>query len=614
MKKVALISDGWKRLITYAWVDGIMNYIHRSGEEVCLCQYNCQGNWSKDRLYNHAEYNIYSLPDLKTFDGIILDCNNISDRAELERLIEILRDSRLPVVSIGYDIPDFYYAGIDNRRPIMEMMEHLYERHGCRRFVFAGGPKDNFENTARAEAYLDSLRKYGLTEEDNPVWHGDYDFQTGVRYFEEFMQEEKAFPDVFVCANDNIAAGLCFKAEEYGYNVPRDFKVTGFDNLDKAIYFNPQITTVGQLREDIGGRCMEILMKIWNQETVPKLTYIPTECIFTESCGCPNSGLLNYRDYARNQIITGVEKLKNEERLVELESALASSVSFDEIFIRICEYFKGLECDGFYIAADERLYSAEDNESFPIEGYELERLKAFYTEEGQEGLVQSNAKALLKRVEENGSGNSYMFTPLHFRERAVGFTILKNGRFLYNNPYFYDIIATFLKTMEDLYQKLRLKKAYTKLRDIYNRDQLTGLYNRIAYSEMVGPAYKAYCQVGEKCAVTFSDADYFKEINDNFGHDKGDEILKRIADTLLENTPKDGYVYRFGGDEFVAFFPCTDEKDADAFRKTVTARLAEEGISISMGIAVTNPESGKEFEEYLRIADNDMYERKKSKR
>lgn len=614
MKKVALISDGWKRLITYAWVDGIMNYIHRSGEEICLCQYNCQGNWSKDRLYNHAEYNIYSLPDLKTFDGIILDCNNISDRAELERLIEILRDSQLPVVSIGYDIPDFYYAGIDNRRPIMEMMKHLYERHGCRRFVFAGGPKDNFENTARAEAYLDSLRKYGLTEEDNPVWHGDYDFQTGVRYFEEFMQEEKAFPDVFVCANDNIAAGLCFKAEEYGYNVPRDFKVTGFDNLDKAIYFNPQITTVGQLREDIGGRCMEILMKIWNQETVPKLTYIPTECIFTESCGCPNSGLLNYRDYARNQIITGVEKLKNEERLVELESALASSVSFDEIFIRICEYFKGLECDGFYIAADERLYSAEDNEAFPIEGYELERLKAFYTEEGQEGLVQSNAKTLLKRVEENGSGNSYMFTPLHFRERAVGFTILKNGRFLYNNPYFYDIIATFLKTMEDLYQKLRLKKAYTKLRDIYNRDQLTGLYNRIAYSEMVGPAYKAYCQVGEKCAVTFSDADYFKEINDNYGHDKGDEILKRIADTLLENTPKDGYVYRFGGDEFVAFFPCTDEKDADAFRKTVTARLAEEGISISMGIAVTNPESGKEFEEYLRIADNDMYERKKSKR
>ena len=62
---------------------------------------------------------------------------------------------------------------------------------------------------------------------------------------------------------------------------------------------------------------------------------------------------------------------------------------------------------------------------------------------------------------------------------------------------------------------------------------------------------------------------------------------------LLACTPKDGYVYRFGGDEFVAFFPCDNEKDANVFRETVTARLYEEGIRISMGIAVTNPESGK---------------------
>ena len=156
--------------------------------------------------------------------------------------------------------------------------------------------------------------------------------------------------------------------------------------------------------------------------------------------------------------------------------------------------------------------------------------------------------------------------------------------------------------------------AYTKLRDIYNRDQLTGLYNRIAYSEMVGPAYREYCKIGKRCAVTFSDADYFKEINDTYGHEKGDEILKRIADMLLACTPKDGYVYRFGGDEFVAFFPCDNEKDANVFRETVTAWLYEEGIRISMGIAVTNPESGKGFEEYLRMADDDMYEQKKAKR
>ncbi len=58
MKKVALFSDGWKRLITYAWVDGMMKFISKSDEEICLYQYNCHGNWSRDEKHNHGEYNI----------------------------------------------------------------------------------------------------------------------------------------------------------------------------------------------------------------------------------------------------------------------------------------------------------------------------------------------------------------------------------------------------------------------------------------------------------------------------------------------------------------------------------------------------------------------------
>ncbi len=63
MKRVALFSDGWKRLITYAWVDGMMKFISKCSEEICLYQYNCHGNWSRDGKHNHGEYNIYLLPD-----------------------------------------------------------------------------------------------------------------------------------------------------------------------------------------------------------------------------------------------------------------------------------------------------------------------------------------------------------------------------------------------------------------------------------------------------------------------------------------------------------------------------------------------------------------------
>lgn len=70
MKKIALISDGWRRMITYAWVDGIIRRIRELDEDIALYQYNCYGNWSKDALHNTGEYNIYNLPDLSAFDEL----------------------------------------------------------------------------------------------------------------------------------------------------------------------------------------------------------------------------------------------------------------------------------------------------------------------------------------------------------------------------------------------------------------------------------------------------------------------------------------------------------------------------------------------------------------
>ena len=135
MKKIALISDGWRRMITYAWVDGIIRRIRELDEDIALYQYNCYGNWSKDALHNTGEYNIYNLPDLSAFDGIILDGSNIVDVRQKEKIVERLQNCGVPVLSLDWYINGFYYVGADNRRPIREFMTHLYEVHGCRRFV-----------------------------------------------------------------------------------------------------------------------------------------------------------------------------------------------------------------------------------------------------------------------------------------------------------------------------------------------------------------------------------------------------------------------------------------------------------------------------------------------
>ncbi len=83
---------------------------------------------------------------------------------------------------------------------------------------------------------------------------------------------------------------------------------------------------------------------------------------------------------------------------------------------------------------------------------------------------------------------------------------------------------------------------------------------------------------------------------------------------LSDECPGDGYVYRFGGDEFVAFFPCSDSSDGERFRNNTVARLAGKGIHISMGLAITEPSEKRNFEHYLQEADKNMYEIKNNKK
>ncbi|MCD7708757.1 MAG: GGDEF domain-containing protein [Clostridiales bacterium] len=614
MKKIALISDGWRRLITYAWVDGILNRIRRLGEDIALFQYNSYGNWSKDELHNIGEYNIYNLPKLEEFDGIIFDSSNVIDEDQRSRTIEKLRASGRPVVTIEHDIDGFYYVGANNRMPIVEIVHHLYEEHGCRKFVFAGGPADAYSNKERVKGFRQGLTEVGLDPDEHPVLSGDYDYETGVAYMQKYCDEKLPFPDVFVCANDNIAAGMCAEAENHGYRVPDDFRVTGFDNLDKAMYFRPQITTVWQNRSDIGAMCVETLMRLWDGEKVGSHTFVTAGCIYAESCGCPNTEAVEYREYIRNQIVYGVKKDEDDALLVDLEAEMAKHTDFAEIFNAIVEYFQKLECDGLYIVTDRKLFDADVATVFPQDGYDWDDLVVAdgFDEGGRTSI--KDVDELNRHLDETGSGNAYIFTPMHFREQAIGYIIMKNGRFLYDNPYYYDVHCTIVKAVESQFRQNQLRKAVQRLQDLYNRDPLTGIYNRIAYTDMIRSAFANYTRIGVICALVFVDADDFKSVNDTYGHDYGDHVLKRIASTLDEECPDKGYVCRYGGDEFIGFFPYATPASANHYAETVESKLLKENIKISIGIQLSHGHSEQTVEEVLSLADQNMYEHKQAKK
>ena len=87
MKKIALITNGQARYLTHEWLHGYRRYISDHNSDIDLYIFHCFGNFSQDQSYNVGEYNIFRLPRLSDFDGILLDLALISDHELKEEII-----------------------------------------------------------------------------------------------------------------------------------------------------------------------------------------------------------------------------------------------------------------------------------------------------------------------------------------------------------------------------------------------------------------------------------------------------------------------------------------------------------------------------------------------
>jgi two-component system, cell cycle response regulator len=155
-------------------------------------------------------------------------------------------------------------------------------------------------------------------------------------------------------------------------------------------------------------------------------------------------------------------------------------------------------------------------------------------------------------------------------------------------------------------------------------DQLTGLHNRRYMAGQLGALLKRASRGGEPVAALMVDIDHFKRINDNFGHDVGDEVLQEFAVRLATNVRAVDLPCRFGGEEFVVVMPDTPmeaaQRIAERLRVHVSgapfrvAKGAESlSVTISVGVAVTHGD-GDTADGLLKRADAAVYEAKSSGR
>ena len=187
-----------------------------------------------------------------------------------------------------------------------------------------------------------------------------------------------------------------------------------------------------------------------------------------------------------------------------------------------------------------------------------------------------------------------------------------------------DLAGRYEETMRTLVRSVRISDEYqTKLKqlnqvldDMMRHDYLTGLMNRRAFYDRAKTELSRSRRYGRPVCILMGDVDKFKSINDRYGHDVGDTVLKETAQAFTVCLRDEDLKVRWGGEEFLAFLPETNPEGAlaaaEKLRKYIESTeiwAAGNAIKVTISIGIA-PKGDRDLEEAIKEADSALYEAK----
>lgn len=275
---------------------------------------------------------------------------------------------------------------------------------------------------------------------------------------------------------------------------------------------------------------------------------------------------------------------------------------------------------------------ARDGQS-GIEGFERERPDLILLDIILPGIDGFEVARRIRAMEKPGEWTPIIFLTALTKDEDLERGIEAGGDDYLLKPVSEVVLGAKVRAMQRIIQMRYSLLVLTRKLDSANReltrlsavDGLTGIANRRQFDEALSREWRRCLREREPLALLMVDVDFFKQYNDGYGHQEGDECLKVVAETLRVKLrrPAD-IVARYGGEEFAAILPDTGLEGAmlvaEAMRSAVQALgLPHEGsafgvVTVSIGVAAFVPQLAEGMPRLLSAADWALYEAKRQGR
>lgn len=627
--KIAVLMGGLRFDSQRRIISGILEKAAMDGTDCFI--FTCDAWTFSSSYYSQGETAIFSLPDFRQYDGVIIHGDTVYDKSVMDRVITSVKNAGVPCVSLNVKYPGMLYVGMENELGIYEIVKHMIEVHKVKEFAFISGPEENRDAEGRMNAFKHALRDHNIKVDNKYIYHGDYHPESGKDAVKYFYNMKGKFPKAIVAANDEMAVGAYYELQNLGYEVPGQVLLSGYDYAYVGRNHSPKITSVKRPEAELGRQAYQKLRNFIDgkEDDIEELTCTP---VFSESCGCVDQNTEDEVEFRKRAIKTTLHSITYAEILKSSSADFTGVATFESLIVQIKKYLEMMNPKEFYLCmcSKKGMFGGDSSEIDQEEN--LEDIVKYSSEiyipvayKNGEFSIHGNfpvEEVLPAKYFDGRKGQFYTIIPLHYQNRCFGYCVLGNSKLMIDSEMFHLFIMNINNALENIRKQNMLNAMVQKLNKMWVYDTLTGVYNRAGFFKYAYSIINEARDKGHNLFVLFLDLDGLKRINDVYGHDEGDHFIKTMGKIMTQVRSHGQLVMRYGGDEFVVLGQDFTEESAQDYIAKIREGIDNYNavsskpyrLDASMGYTLMKPTGEFDLEELIESADREMYKAKNEKK
>lgn len=591
--------------------------LHENGYALLVYAMNAELYWNEEEI--STESSIYELINHEVTDAVVIMDERIKSRTVSQAIISRAKAHGVPVMTIDGKYDGVACVSFDYEKGFEKITRHVIEYHGVRKPHFMAGLRNNVFSDRRMEIFKKVIAENNIPFDESMISYGDFWGKPATEATQRLVDSGN-IPEAVICANDIMAINVSNTFKLNGIKVPEQVIVTGFDGKGEIYITTPKIASVGCDSGNLAETVCDALTDIVDKKAdIDDILVVP-DLLVNSSCGCPecedpisqmtliNDGFYHYQDDMKLLFeISG--KMQTCDTPEQMASHLHHYMLKDmhcvinkSCFRREVDYFSEGEMPAF----DREMYMIYDHSLDNYEFIPIVRL-------------QSDADPKLERMFKLDA--PLIFNSVVFMGRTLGYVCFYAEKIdIIERFRWFQISMTLGVGLGGYLIRQHQKYLSEKVEEMYKYDALTQLYNRNGFNSAFRTLKSQSSRHGEAVAVISVDLDGLKYINDNFGHDAGDQAISMVAYALQNSCPNDALCVRYGGDEMLAVIP--GDFSIDEILSKIESILSdinltsnkEYTISASLGCYQTKLTMDFDLDAAVKQADLLMYSKKKAKK